>query len=157
MHTDTTITGWTGTRVHVHVRGMRWYAIALALIGGGIAYGILSGSWLFSIVCVLAAFVHYRVHARDDVTTHRLSVADGGIAYDGRFVRSQDVLGFWLITGRHELDIRLPLRPDGKRELRLIVTGGDAEKVRTALAPLLPELHDRKENVFDMISRICKI
>lgn len=148
---------WSGTKIPLHERGKVWYIVAGTLVVAGVAYGLYTGSWLFSLVCALAAGVHYRVHTKDDHSTHRLGIAKEGVIADGTFLRWQDLQGFWLIVGKDSVDIRLPLVQSPLRELRLIVPLAQEQHVRLTLSQFTTALHDRKENIFDMISRICKI
>lgn len=148
---------WTGTKLPVHKRGRTWYIVAGAIVLGGIVYGAVSGSWLFSLVCILLAGLHYRVHAKDDHHTHTLGIAREGVFYDGTFFRWQDLQGFWLIVGLESVDVRLPIVGSATRELCIHVPREQENHTRLTLSQFTTELHDRKENVFDMISRICKI
>jgi hypothetical protein len=148
--------GWNATSIPTHNRGRRWYMIGGGILLAGIAYGILSGAWSFSVVLLLCGSMYFllRNHVPDAKV---IAIMREGVLFDETFTRYEDLAAFWVIEtpGYNELHIAPKVRRRGEM---VIQTGTMApNQIRATLGQFLEEMKEKRESLIDIIIRICKL
>ncbi len=152
----TLLTHWEAHNEPLHDRGKTWYAVGGGIVLAGAVYGIVSGSWAFSIVCVLCAAMY--VLLKDHVpATHSMALFEEGVMYDEHFIRWEDIEGFWTIDSAHYSILHVVMRTKNTADIAILMAPEDREHTRLLLAQYTPELDDRRESFLDFIYRFCKL
>lgn len=147
------VLSWQAPTRATHDRSRRWYISAGIVVVAAAAYGIFTGSWSFAIVAVLAGGMYTLIHDHE-APLSTIELFDGGVRMDGRFVRWDELSGFWILTTREYTELRLL----GKRVRMVIHTGDqDVAQLRMILGQRIPELTHMKESIIDILLRICKL
>lgn len=147
---------WQAPVLPTHERGRRWYTIGGAVVLGGAAYGILTGSWPFAIVALLCGAMYYLV--RDHVPSLKtITLSDSGVMLEKTFTRWDDLKGFWLLETAEYTELhftqKAPLRSD-----IVIQTGSqDNGQLRILLSAKIPELKEKRETFLDAFIRTAKL
>ena len=147
---------WTApTRPH-YERSTRWYTIGGVVVVGFAAYGIITNSWLFSIVTLLCGAVYF-LQRNHVPTPKQFVITDGGVVFDEHFTRWGEIERFWVIeTPTHAT---LHIRRKGRRtqDVHILVQNISVTEVKTTLGQFVPEDQSKQEGLFDIIIRICKL
>lgn len=152
----TVLGAFHGPRTPVHVRGPVWHIVMGVLVATAIAYGILSQSWGFSIVCALLTGLYVWIHKhQDDILT--LSVAKEGLALGETFVHWEQLEGYWAVPTHTGVDIHLPLKSPRHQELRIQLSRDEGGRLGMLLSQHTQHLHQHREHLIDTICRICKL
>jgi hypothetical protein len=152
----TILLGWQATTVPVHQRTKRWYVTAGSLLLAGIAYGIITGAWSFSVVLVLCGALYFllRNHVPD---AKIIAFTPDGVLFDQQSLAYADIDGFWIIeTPAYN---QLHIRPKNRRKPDVVMQCGDTPtaSVRSVLGQYCQEMKDKKETLVDILIRICKL
>jgi hypothetical protein len=147
---------WTGKPYAVHERTKDWYVkagVVTVLVG---VYAVLTASWTFAIVILLAAGVFYllRDHEPREQT---IEILRGGIRLQGVFRHWKSFKGFFLkITPNHT---ELHVLPISWREYPIMLHTGNADvrEIRRIVSEHIPQLSDREESLLDSFIRFCKL
>lgn len=146
---------YTGPMDPQHERGRTWYVVGGTLVIAAAAYGILSHDWSLSVVCMVIGALYFLVrnHRSEE---HTFVLLDGGVLYDNRFLRWQDLKGFWYVL-HNSFDLRLVINGKANEHMRIQLPVTEADHVRLVLARWIPQLQDHSETLLDTIVRICKL
>lgn len=148
--------GWQATSIPVHERSKRWYIIGGTMLLLGIAYGIFSGAWSFSIVLLLCGAMYFLL--RNHVPqTKTIVIAREGVLLDNDFTRYEDLTRFWIIDTPQYHELHIARR--NKRNGEMIIQTGEIEPaaIRATLGQFLEEAKEKKESLIDIFIRICKL
>ncbi len=146
----------SGPKDPVHQRGKRWYTIGGGLVLAAAAYGIVSGAWSLTIVSVVIGAMYFWIRNHQPVI-HELTILEQGLLYDNRFLRWEDLQGFWFVQ-HNTFDLHVPLlNSPSHEELRIQLPREQSNHLRNVLARFLSELTTHTESFLDTIARICKL
>ena len=151
-----TLLEWKAPRVSAHKRTRTWYIVATAILVAGIAYGIVSGGWTFSVVLVLCGVMYALLHNHvpEDKS---ISITSEGIHFENDFVRYEDCTGYWIIgTESHHL---LHIGHKNRKKPDIVIQLGTVteEQVKNALGQYLEEQKDKRESLVDLCIRTFKL
>ena len=150
------ILAWSAPTLPTHERSPGWYLwggiIALLLI----AWGIISGSWTFSIVIALCAGLYFLIRSHTPEAKPFI-IAYQGISFDRTFMSWDNLKSFWLLETPTYTE--LTITPKGHRMCIIHIQTGlvDPQLIRMALSQFIPEDTDHEEGLLDIIIRICKL
>lgn len=147
---------WQAPILPKHERSKRWYAIAGGLLIAAAAYGILTGSWPLTIVCLLSGAMYYLI--RDHVPPLKVIViTDRGVLLEEKFTRWEDLNGFWILNTPEYSEVHFVPRLARRSDI-LIQTGDqNLENLRITIASHIPELMDKHEHFLDVLVRTAKL
>jgi hypothetical protein len=146
---------WEGLIHPEHKRGKAWYAIGGVLIIVLAAYGLITGSWPFTMVMLLIGGIYFLQRDAKGVTKH-ISIEIDGVRFNDTFTSWVDSEGYWFLSAPdyHELHIMR-----GPKNGDIIIQTADIspDDIRGVLSPFIPERSDQQESLLDIIIRICKL
>lgn len=149
------VLAWDAPQRPSITRSKRWYTVAAVVVVIAAAYGIVSGSWSFAVVCVLAGGM-YALVGDHSATSIRIELHESGVILDGAFTRWDQLVGYWMLPTPGYTELHF-VRKD-KNERMFIQTGDqDIARLRMVLGQRLPELTHKKEGILDIIIRLCKL
>jgi hypothetical protein len=146
---------WEGRITPEHDRGKRWYVVSSIAVVVITAGAIIVGAWSLALVTLLCAGLYVLTHDHSPAP-RRLSVFEHGLVFDGSYHTWNEFASFWFVKTRHYAELHLE-RADGR--LPTIVQTGDVhpDRIKQVFAGYIPYDPEKTENIFDTISRICKL
>lgn len=163
MHTHTPIKlestpvlAWDAPARPIFERTKRWYVVAGIIVFVAAAYGIFSGSWSLSIVCVLAGGMYALIHDHQPGTSH-VELHDSGIVLENVFTRWDEFSGYWILNTPTYSELRFVPKRSGHGRKAIQIVGQDHNQLRMILGQRLPELTQMKESLIDIFVRLCKL
>lgn len=131
------------------------------MIGGGIVlagavYGILSGSWTFTIVILLCGAMYYLI--RDHVPPLKtITLTDRGVLLEDAFTRWEDIQGFWFLETPAYTEMHFVPKTKGRPDILIQTNDQDLTALRMLLSPYSAELKDKQESLLDAFIRTAKL
>lgn len=146
---------WQAPSAAHHIRTRRWYVIAGLAVLAMAVYGIVTGAWTFTVVILLcgAMYVLLRGHTPP---SRSIEIYEHGVRYERTFIRWQDIAGFWFAHAHDFTELHLTKKTDDE-EIMIHVKDIELPQLHTLLSHFTPELTDKKENLLDVIIRLCKL
>jgi len=151
------ILSWRARTRPEHERTRTWYLATGAFVAAMVLYGIRTGSVGFAVLMVMSAVVYYLFVIRGEATIKEISITEEGVHIDHEFFPWKTLNGFWF--QKYPDYTQLHLEHTEYWRIDTVVQTGPVSVVhiRQVLQPHLNEHADRKEQLLDKISRICKI
>src|SRR3989344_6428363 len=150
------ILAWAAPALPVHERSKGWYikggVIALLLI----AWGIISGSWTFSVVIVLCAGLYFLIRSHTPEAKPFI-IAYQGVSFDGIFTQWDNLKNFRLLQTPTYTELTITQKARRSPTIHIQTGMVDPQLIRMALSQFLPEDSDHEEGLLDIIIRICKL
>lgn len=136
-------------------RTTQWYIGASVVVLVAAAYGIISGSWPFAVVSVLAGGMYVLIHDHKP-PMKSLELHDSGVRVNGTtFTRWDELSGFWLLHTPNYSELHLSTKNRG--DIVMQTGTQDIAQLRMILVQRLPELAQKREGILDTFIRICKL
>lgn len=152
---DEILLQWQAPATPEHERSKRWYVIGGSILLIVAIYSLFAGSWPLSIVCVLIGVVYYLL--RDHTPhTQQVRIIEQGVFVDERFVRWEDLAGFWVMESGHYNMLHL-LKKGTRADIAVQTGSADITTMRTIIAQFIPEETEKKENFFDTLTRVLEL
>lgn len=152
----TPILAWAAPLGPAHERSSGWYIkggiVAILLI----AWGIISGSWTFSVVIVLCAGLYFLIRSHTPGAKPFI-IAHQGISFDGTFMPWDNLKNFWLLQTPTCTELFIAPKARRARTIRIQTGQVDPQLIRIALSQFISEDVDHEEGLLDIIIRICKL
>ena len=150
-----TLLEWSAPVRTAPVRSNQWYFAGGVLVLVGTVYGIFTGSWTFSVVCMLCGGIY--VLLRDHLPPVKtITITRYGINFDGTFNGYGDMKSFWIIQTPLATELHIARKVRGPDIV--IQTGQtDPTELRRTLSQYVREESDKQETFLDAIIRICKL
>lgn len=147
---------WSAATVHDHERSTRWYVVGACAVLACAVYGVLSGSWTFSVVILLFAFLYFLLRNHPaPIRTFRIT--EKGVQFENIFTPFSDLREFWIIVTPLGGELHITKKKGLNREIVIHTGALPLDQIRSTLGQALPERADRKERLVDKIIRICKL
>lgn len=151
-----TLFSWSAPALFTPERSARWYMVAGVIVLAGAAYGIITGSWTLTVVCLLCGAMYYLLRdAKPPLTS--ITLTTRGVQLGSDYLNWEDVKGFWIL--QHGLGSELRIVPKKSRKGDLAIQTGtiDLPTLQTVLSQYTPELKNAREGFLDILLRICKL
>lgn len=147
---------WTAPKSHSHERTQRWYIGGSVAVLAVAAYSILTANWSLVIPTVLIGGLYFMLR-NEQQPLHTLRLEESGLQYDGVFCRWGDFDEAWFVMTPLGPELKIHRKKGTPRELKILVPEIGVTKVRTILSRFLKVGSDRKEHLFDLLIRVCKL
>lgn len=147
---------WQAPRVHNHERSPQWYFIGGFCIIACAIFGVLTGAWSLSIVCILCGALYFLVrdHQFPDISC---ALSAQGVNIGDTYLSWDQVKGYWFIVTPTYTELHIVPLFKGMSD-RIIQTGPvQPLEIRTFLAGKTKELHEKQERIFDILLRLTKL
>lgn len=147
---------WQAPVLPRHERSPKWYAIGGVVVVIFAGYGIVTGSWPFTIVVLLCGAMYYLM--RDHVSPEKtITIMDGGVQLEDLFTRWEDLSGFWILQTPEYAEVHFV--PLAKRRSDILIQTGhqNITDLRVLIGSHIPELTDKKETLLDALVRTAKL
>ncbi len=147
---------WQAPVLPQHDRSPRWYAIGGVVVLIFAIYGIVSGSWPFTIVVLLCGAMYYLM--RDHVSPLKtITITDVGVQLEQSFTRWEDLTGFWILDTPGYTELHFVPKAKHQSDI-LIQTGSQSTTdLRVLIGSHIPELTDKRESLLDALLRTVKL
>ncbi len=147
---------WQAPVLPTHDRSHRWYVIGGVVVLTGAVYGIVSGSWPFTIVILLCGAMYYLM--RDHVPPLKtITLSDRGVLLEQSFTRWEDIAGFWFLETPHYTEVHFVPKVKRRSDILIQTNGQDLTALRLLISPYSSELKDKQEGLLDAFIRTAKL
>jgi hypothetical protein len=150
------LASWQARVLPMNDRSPRWYLIGGITVLILAAYGILTGSWSFTVVMLLCGAMYYLM--RDHVPPLKtITITEKGVQIEQAFVRWDELAGFWFLDTPTYTEVHFVPQKKNKSDV-LIQTGSqNLADLRVLISTYIPELTDKKESFLDALLRTAKL
>ncbi|UPA22174.1 hypothetical protein K8942_03880 [Candidatus Peribacteria bacterium] len=156
LEQQTTLTSWQAPVLPRHERTKQWYIVGGVAVLIGAVYGILTGSWPFTIVILLCGAMYYLM--RDHVPPLKtMTLTTGGVLLEKSFTRWEDLAGFWILETPGYTEIHFVPKAKRSSDILIQTNGQDLTQLRMLIGPYISELKDKKESLLDALVRTAKL
>lgn len=152
--TDKAILEWSAPQHAHYERGKIWYAISAIVVVLLIAHSVWTEAWTFTFIIVLMTGLYAWVH-KEKPSNKRFRIWKHGFALEDEFIEWKECKGYWILKMNDYSELHLEKAKGG--DIKIQTNGVSPYLVQETLAPLVPELEDKKEGILDTIIRICKL
>lgn len=154
---DEAVLSWIAPETIRHERGLLWKVLATLMVSLALAWGLVYGSWTFSLALLMFVVVYYLVHLEHPKEVE-VKISEIGIKVGARKYPYGRIKAFWIIyeppyTGT------LNIRVTGEINSDITIQLGHAKpaEIRNFLLEYIPELEGETEKISDIFLRIFKI
>jgi hypothetical protein len=150
------LASWQAPVIPKHDRTKRWYTIGGAVVLLCSVYGIISGSWPFTIVALLCGAMYYLM--RDHVPPLKtITITDGGVFLEEIFTRWEDLTGFWMMQTRDYTELHFIPKMKRRSDIMIQTGNQNISDLRVLIGSHIPELTDKQESFLDALIRTAKL
>ncbi len=151
------VISWNTPQYIYFEKGPIWKVIAIIFILMLFAYGVFSSAWTFSLVILVAAIVYYII-SMEEPKIITVSILESGIKVASKLYSFTQIKEFWIIhSSQHITTLHFIVKGDLIGEIKLPLTSQSATFVKEFLITKIPEVKNKKESMFDIISRLLKL
>lgn len=129
-----------------------WYVFTLLLVVALAAYGILTNSWTFSVVVIIAAAVYYASDSQENPLIEVI-VSDMGVKVGNRVYPYTEIGTFWIDHNPPYVnDVHLVMKNQYKQDITIQIHNVNPSQIRLVLSKYLPEWKEREKNLGESIT-----
>jgi len=152
----TPLLSWSAPSLRVHTRSHQWYKIGGIIVIIGAAYGILFGSWTFSILLLLIGGMYYLLRGAT-APAKNIHLIREGVLFEDSFTRWEDLEGFWMIHTPQFTELHLT--PKEKARSPIVIQTGSIDPllIKSTIGQFIPEQTEKVEGLLDVLARILKL
>lgn len=147
---------WSAPRIPNHTRSKTWYATGGFFVIAFAVYGVLSGAWSLSLVCVLCGALYFliRDHAFPDVSC---TLNEKGVHIAEEFLAWSQVKGYWFVTTPTYTELHIVPKKTRTPDIVMQLGAMQPLEIRTFLAGKTEELIEKQERILDILLRLTKL
>lgn len=147
---------WQG-QMHVeHERTTLWYIGAVLALLALIAFSIVTASWSFLAVIILASILYVYIQNKH-IPSKTVTITKDALIYGDKIIHWNECAYFWMIKYHSHYELHLKLNSRWKDDFRVQTGTADPNQIREFISQYLPENTEHHEKKLDMIARLLKI
>lgn len=153
---DDAVLLWIAPEMIKHERGLTWKIIASILVALACAWGVVYGSWTFSVALLAAILVYYLVHLEHPKNVE-IKISEIGIKVGTRKYPYSRIKAFWIIYEPYVKTLNLRISGEMISDITIQLGNQGPAEVRNFLLEKIPELEGQSEKISDIFFRLFKI
>ncbi len=153
---DEAVLSWISPETIKHERGLTWKILTSLFIALSLAWGIVYGSWTFSLAIFLFVIVYYLVHLEHPKDVE-VKVSELGVKVGSRKYPYSRIKAFWILYEPHIRTLNLRVSGDVISDITIQLGHQHPAELRGFLMERIPELEGQSEKISDIFLRIFKI